>query len=114
MANQKQTTKKKTENKASGKNTSGKKKTVGKAVPVEKKSYISPRIKSLLFGGAAVLFTILIFITGQNLWSALRSFFFGMFGFSIFLIPILLVYIAVITSKEQQIAHLKGKAVLCT
>ncbi|MEE1061167.1 MAG: DNA translocase FtsK [Ruminococcus sp.] len=114
MANQKQSTKKKTENKAFGKNTSGKKKSAPRAEVAENKSHLSTRIKSLIFFGAAILFTFLIFIPGQNVWMALRSFFFGMFGFSIFLIPVLLGYIAVITAKEQQIAHLKGKAILCT
>ena len=114
MASKRQSAKKTTESKTSSKRTSSKSNTKNKEVHTDRRPLISPRIKALLFGGAAILFTILIFIPGQNVWDAIRSFFFGVFGFGIFLIPALLVYIAIITEKEKQIAHLRGKTILCS
>lgn len=73
---------------------------------------LSPRVRAILFAAAAVLFGILIFVQGQNVWTAVRAFFFGLFGFCIFLVPVLLIYLAVMTEKEHQVAHLKAKIVL--
>lgn len=73
----------------------------------------SPRIKAVFFAAAAVLFAVMIFVKGQNLWTSVRGFFFGLFGFCIVLVPALLVYLSVITEKEQKIAHLKAKMFLC-
>ena len=73
---------------------------------------ISPRVKAILFAAVAILFTVLIFLKGQNLWTAIRGFFFGVFGFCIFLVPVLLGYLSLIAEKGGQVAHLKAKIFL--
>lgn len=78
-----------------------------------KQPILSPRIKAILFAVAALIFLVLIFVKGENVWTAVRSFFFGVFGFCIFLVPVLLIYLAVITEKEKKIAHIKSKSSLC-
>lgn len=76
---------------------------------------LSPRVKSILYIVAAILFTVLIFVPSNGeLWHAVRSFFFGIFGFEILFIPPTFVYLCVINEKEKkQIAHFKVKVVLC-
>lgn len=43
----------------------------------------------------------------------LRSFFFGVLGFGIFLVPVTLFYLCVMTEKEKQVARYKLKLFLC-
>ena len=38
---------------------------------------------------------------------------FGVFGFATFLVPVFLMYMAIITDKEKQIQHFKSKVALC-
>ena len=43
----------------------------------------------------------------------IRSFFFGVLGFGIFLVPVTLFYLCVMTEKEKQVARYKLKLFLC-
>lgn len=74
---------------------------------------VSPRVKAILFATVAAIFTALIFFKGQHVWAAIRSFFFGLFGLAIVLIPIFFVYLCVITEKEKNVARFKIKVILC-
>jgi S-DNA-T family DNA segregation ATPase FtsK/SpoIIIE len=82
--------------------------------PAPKQPLLSPRIRAILFGTAALLFGFLIFYKGENIWTSIRGFFFGLFGMCIFLVPIVLIYLCVMTEKEKKVAHLKAKVVLCS
>lgn len=73
---------------------------------------LSPRVRAIIYGAIAVIFAFLIFIKGENVWTAVRSFFFGVFGFGIFLIPILMIYLCLMTEKEKQVAHFKAKILI--
>ena len=73
---------------------------------------LSPRVRAIIYGAIAVIFAFLIFIKGENVWTAVRSFFFGVFGFGIFLIPILMIYLCLMTEKEKQVAHFKAKIII--
>ncbi len=73
---------------------------------------LSPRVRAIICGAIAVIFAFLIFIKGENVWMAVRSFFFGVFGFGIFLIPILMIYLCLMTEKEKQVAHFKAKIII--
>lgn len=84
-----------------------------RTVSVEKQAILSPRVKAILLAAAAFVFGVLIFVKGQSVWTAVRGFFFGLFGFCIFLVPVFLIYLALITEKEQKIAHSKAKMFLC-
>lgn len=79
----------------------------------KKQNTLSPRVRAILYAAAAVVFAMLIFIKGENVWTSIRSFFFGVFGFCIFLVPIVLAYLCVVTEKEQMVAHYKAKVILC-
>ncbi|WP_449078360.1 DNA translocase FtsK [Ruminococcus sp.] len=110
MATQKKTTKKK----ASGKSTSSKAKSTKKSQPIpESQPLLTPRIRAIILGALSLFFVILIFVQSVNLWSTVRSALFGVFGFATFLVPVFLMYMAIITDKEKQIQHLKSKVALC-
>ena len=110
MANQKKTTKKK----ASGKSTSSKAKSTKKSQPIpESQPLLTPRIRAIILGALSLFFVILIFVQSVNLWSTVRSALFGVFGFATFLVPVFLMYMAIITDKEKQIQHFKSKVALC-
>ena len=110
MATQKKTTKKKT----SGKSTSSKAKSTKKSQPIpESQPLLTPRIRAIILGALSLFFVILIFVQSVNLWSTVRSALFGVFGFATFLVPVILMYMAIITDKEKQIQHFKSKVALC-
>ena len=110
MATQKKTTKKK----ASGKSTSSKAKSTKKSQPIpESQPLLTPRIRAIILGALSLFFVILIFVQRVNLWSTVRSALFGVFGFATFLVPVFLMYMAIITDKEKQIQHFKSKVALC-
>lgn len=110
MATQKKTTKKK----ASGKSTSSKAKNTKKCQPIpESQPLLTPRIRAIILGALSLFFVILIFVQSVNLWSTVRSALFGVFGFATFLVPVFLMYMAIITDKEKQIQHFKSKVALC-
>lgn len=112
----------KTKNTASGrKKTSSKTSSKGaktasrtKASAVSKRSSgLSPRVRAILYAAVAAVFVCIIFIKGSNVWTMLRSFFFGVLGFGIFLVPVTLFYLCVMTEKEKQVARYKLKLFLC-
>lgn len=110
MATQKKTTKKKT----SSKSTSSKAKATKKnqSIP-ESQPLLTPRIRAIILGALSLFFVILMFVQSVNLWSTVRSALFGVFGFATFLVPVFLMYMAIITDKEKQIQHFKSKVALC-
>ena len=73
---------------------------------------LSPRVRAIIYGAVAVIFALMIIIKGENVWTAVRSFFFGVFGFGIFLIPVLMIYLCLMTEKEKQVAHFKAKIII--
>jgi S-DNA-T family DNA segregation ATPase FtsK/SpoIIIE len=110
LATQKKTTKKKT----SSKSTSSKAKNTKKSQPIpESQPLLTPRIRAIILGALSLFFVILIFVQSVNLWSTVRSALLGVFGFATFLVPVFLMYMAIITDKEKQIQHFKSKVALC-
>ena len=73
---------------------------------------ISPRVRAILFGTLALMFFIMVFFKGENHWTNIRGFFFGIFGIAMFLVPVFFGYLALITEKEKQVAHIKIKVTL--
>lgn len=75
---------------------------------------LSPRVKSILYIALALFFAVLALVPGSNVWrSAIRPFFFGIFGLGVLLVPVLFVYLCIINEKEKQIAHFGAKIALC-
>ena len=91
--------KKQTSGKTTKKSTTGRKTTSAKSGskthsnPQPNQPLLSPRVRAILFGLAATLFFGLIFIKGATGWMAIRSFFFGLLGICIFLVPIVFIYL---------------------
>lgn len=109
MSAKKQTTGKKKKSPANTQK--GRSKAGKKPAPVVHKG-LSPRIRAIIFGAIAVLFVVMIAVKGENVWTALRSFFFGLLGFGIFLVPVLMGYFCIITEKEKSVAHVKAKTII--
>lgn len=114
MSAKKQTSGRTTKKSASGKkSTSARSGAKSRSNPQPKQPLLSSRVRAILFGLAAALFLGLIFITGAVGWMAIRSFFFGLLGICIFLVPVVLIYLCVMTEKEKQVAHIKAKIFMC-
>ncbi len=80
---------------------------------LQDKPLLSPRVKAILLYFAAAIFLVIIFIKGEFVFTYIRSFFFGVFGECIFLVPVVLVYLGIMTEKEKQLAHKRVKVILC-
>lgn len=102
----------KTSSKTSSKGTKTASRTKASAVP-KRSSGLSPRVRAILYAAVAAVFVCIIFIKGSNVWTMIRSFFFGVLGFGIFLVPVTLFYLCVMTEKEKQVARYKLKLFLC-
>ena len=103
---------KKTSSKTSSKGTKTASRTKASAVP-KRSSGLSPRVRAILYAAVAAVFVCIIFIKGSNVWTMIRSFFFGVLGFGIFFVPVTLFYLCVMTEKEKQVARYKLKLFLC-
>ena len=62
----------------------------------------------LLFAGA-VLLLCLVLIPGASLWGLLHKFVLGLFGICAFILPVLMIYIAVIAAMERPVGSVSGK-----
>lgn len=80
---------KKTSSKTSSKGAKTASRTKASAVP-KRSSGLSPRVRAILYAAVAAVFVCIIFIKGSNVWTMIRSFFFGVLGFGIFLVPVTL------------------------
>lgn len=103
---------KKTSSKTSSKGAKTASRTKASVVP-KSSSGLSPRVRAILYAAVAAVFVCIIFIKGSNVWTMIRSFFFGVLGFGIFLVPVTLFYLCVMTEKEKQVARYKLKLFLC-
>ena len=77
-----------------------------------RRTQLSPRIKSILYVALAIVFAVMVFIPGSNAWTAVRSFFFGIFGLGMILIPAFFIYMTVMNEKERYVAHFEAKVAL--
>lgn len=64
---------------------------------------LSPQAKSIIFFGCALLLTALVLYPGENLWTIAHNFFKGILGVFAISVPVLLMYIGIITAKEKKI-----------
>lgn len=73
---------------------------------------MNPQIKAILLCAAGVLLLALVVIPGGAFWKTMRSFLFGVFGVCSILVPIVLIYLGILTAKEKQMAHKGTKVAL--
>ena len=112
MAEKKKTTAKSVQKNNTGTNkrsTSGR---TASAARARRKKGVNPQVKAILLCAVSVIFFALIFIKGGALWFDIRSFFFGLFGFCTVLVPIVFLYLGIMTAKEKEMAHKGAKVAL--
>lgn len=73
---------------------------------------MNPQIKAILLCAAGVLLLALVIIPGGAFWKTMRSFLFGVFGVCSILVPMVLLYLGIMTAKEKQMAHKGAKVAL--
>jgi len=79
---------------------------------VAQKRRINPQVKAILLCAASILLFALVFIPGGSLWFTIRSFIFGLFGVCSILVPVVLLYLGIMTAKEKEMAHKGAKIAL--
>lgn len=70
-------------------------------------------LATVLFA-AAVFLLFVVLIKGQNVWAALHSFIFGVFGIGAFVFPFLLGYVAVLCAMDQPDKLIRNKIIQTT
>lgn len=64
---------------------------------------------AVLLFAAAVLLLCLVLIPGGSLWGLLHTFVLGLFGVCAYILPALLVYIAVVAAQDKPIGSISAK-----
>lgn len=67
---------------------------------------MSPRVKAILYSAGCIISLLLLVIKGEFVWGLLRSMLFGVFGIASLGLPLMLGYMAYITTTEKSL--LKG------
>ena len=70
------------------------------------KRRLNPQIKAIILCAVGILLLALVIIPGGALWKTMRSFLFGVFGVCSILVPMVFIYLGVMTAKEKQIQGL--------
>ena len=99
--------KKSTGTKKAGRTSS--KKTTGRKAADESAMRSRRQIWAIVLFAASVLLFCVTIIPGSNVWQMLRSILFGLLGFCAFLLPVALIYVAVITSMERPSASVGSR-----
>lgn len=95
----------KSSKKAPAKKATSKKGQAAKHTPKQSRHQVA----AIVLFACAVLSICLLFITGERLWKIFGDLLRGLFGLCAFLVPALLVYIAVIAAKEKPEGYLTRK-----
>ena len=67
----------------------------------EEKAAANRQIAAIILFAVSVFFICLSFINGGGLWGGLRTLSFGLFGFSAFIWPLVLIYVAVMATLDK-------------
>lgn len=109
----------------SGKNTAAKK-TTGKQKTVDQKKtsarqseqallkikqeeHHKRQVWGVILFAVGLLVLALIFIPGQNLWNGVHKILFGLFGIGVFVLPVLLIYIAIQATVNENMGKIRHK-----
>lgn len=103
--------------KTASKSSSAPKKTESKKTP-EKKD-VSPAVKrqktAIVLMAAAIFLICVAFIEGESLWLNLHNAMFGVFGFCAYVLPVVLIYMAIVYAKDKPLgsvaANLSGTGI---
>ena len=80
-----------------------------RAAAAKKNSSMNPQVKAVILCAAAILLFAIVFIQGGAIWLGIHKFFRGLFGFCAILVPIVFLYLGIMTAKEKEMAHKGAK-----
>ncbi len=69
------------------------------------------QLLSVIWFAVAIFLLCIVFIKGQNVWSALHNFMFGIFGVTAYFYPFLLGFIAVMSAMDKMGNSIKAKLI---
>ena len=110
--------KKSTSSKNSKRNTSSKGKSSSKGAARRgtkaqpQKRRLNPQVKAIILCAVGILLLALVIIPGDLFWKTMRSFMFGLFGVCSILVPMVFLYLGIMTAKEKQMKHKGTKVAL--
>lgn len=67
---------------------------------------------AVLFALGALILAFTL-IKGESAWNSIHNIFLGMFGFSVFLVPIILIYVSVMIAMDKTHQAVEGKVIQC-
>ena len=73
---------------------------------------LNPQTKAILLCAVGALLLALVIIPGGAFWKTMRCFLFGVFGVCSILVPLVFIYLGIMTAKEKQMAHKGAKIAL--
>ena len=69
------------------------------------------QLLSVIWFAVAVLLLFIVFIKGENFWTKIHNFIFGIFGITAFFYPFLLGFVAVISAMDKMASSIKAKII---
>lgn len=69
------------------------------------------QLLSVIWFAVAVLLLFIVFIKGENFWTKIHNFIFGIFGVTAFFYPFLLGFVAVISAMDKMAISIKAKII---
>ncbi len=105
------TTNKTTTKKTTNKSTTAKKPATGRISAKEKEALRKSKLQlnALITFAVGVLMVFLLFVEGSSLWLLMHNSLFGFFGMIAYIVPVVLIYIAVITAMDRPMLFLGSK-----
>ena len=73
---------------------------------------LNPQVKAIILCAVGALLLALVIIPGGAFWKTMRCFLFGVFGVCSILVPLVFIYLGIMTAKEKQMAHKGAKIAL--
>ena len=63
---------------------------------------LNPQVKAIILCAVGALMLALVVIPGGAFWKTMRSFLFGIFGVCSIVVPMVFIYLGIMTAKEKQ------------
>ena len=67
---------------------------------------------AVLFALGALILAFTL-IKGESAWNSIHNIFLGMFGFSVFLVPVILIYVSVTIAMDKERQAVEGRVIQC-
>lgn len=68
---------------------------------------------SAILFALGVLILAFTLIKGESAWNSIHNIFLGMFGFSVFIVPVILIYVSVMIAMDKTHQAVEGKVIQC-